>query len=247
MARARAKVLMSKMKEDAGSQLAATRNILGTHLEQVPAPVMAHLPKKNTLERNIRNARSKGNLPVPDPMSRDFEIPEEFNDFVFHDTGRDDPNRILAFADAEVLAHVNREEWFGDGTFDKVPCQYFQLYTLHCKMGYSYPPFLYFLLPNKTTETYKRMFQIVKDLVPAVPTKLLLDFEKGAHTAFNSIFPEVTTTGCFFHLRQSVHRKVQELGLKQRHDQDMEFAHLVKCITALSFVPPDDAEALFES
>ena len=33
---------------------------------------------------------------------------------------------------------------------------------------------------------------------------------------------------------------------KIQYDQDLEFAHLVKCITALSFVPPDDVEALFE-
>ncbi len=180
LAGARAKVIRSKMK-DASSQLALTRNIHGTHLEDVPAPVLAILPKKGTLERIIHNARSKADLPVQDPTSRDFEIPEEFNDFMGHDTGPDDPLRILAFADAEVLRFVNNEEWFGDGTFDKVPCQFFQLNTLHCYIGFSYPPFLYFLLPNKTGETYERMIHIVQNLVPATPSKLLLDYEQGVH------------------------------------------------------------------
>ncbi len=44
-----------------------------------------------------------------------------------------------------------------------------------------------------------------------------------------------------------MHRKVQELGLRQCYDEDLEYAHLVKCMTALSFVPTADVEGLFES
>ncbi len=244
LAGARAKIVMSHMKEDAEQQLASTRNILGTRLEGVPDPVLAKLPKKSSLERRIRGRRQQATLPLPDPTSRDFEIPEEFQDLILHDSGREDPNRILAFADREVLSSISMEEWFGDGTFDKVPCQFFQLYTLHCHIGFGYPPFIYFLLPNKTRETYEGMFQIVQDNIPGEPSRLLLDYEheQGAYRAFLQVYRDVETSGCFFHLRLSVHRKVQELGLKQRYEQDIEYAHLVKCITALAFVPTTDVE-----
>ncbi len=80
LAGARAKIVMSHMKEDAEQQLASTRNILGTRLEGVPDPVLAKLPKKSSLERRIRGRRQQATLPLPDPTSRDFEIPEEFQD-----------------------------------------------------------------------------------------------------------------------------------------------------------------------
>ena len=105
---------------------------------------------------------------------------------------------------------------------------------------------MYFLLPNKTKETYDRMFTAYKQLIPVEPRKLLLDFERAAHEAFHAVYPNVPTVGCFFHLRQSVQHKVQELGLKLRYEQDMEFNILVKSLTSLAFVPPDEVSGLFE-
>ncbi len=103
--------------------------------------------------RMIRRARSKQREPIPGPTSLSFQIPDELRDFLLHNTGEEDPARILAFGDREVLESVTYDEWFGDGTFDKVPAV-FQLYTIHCKIGYTFPPFLYFLLPNKTRDTF---------------------------------------------------------------------------------------------
>ncbi len=130
--------------------------------------------------------------------------------------------------------------------FDEVPNSFFQLYTLHCRTGFTYSPFIYFLLPNKTAETYERMFQIVRQKVPIQPSKLILDFEKGAHQAFHQVYPDVPTAGCYFHLKQSVLRKVQEFGLKQRYEQDLDYQILVRSITALAFVPPAQVEELFD-
>ncbi len=247
LAGAKAKQVISKAKEEAQRQVATTRNILGTHLEQVPSAVMKELPKKGSLERVIRRARQKANFPLPDPTSLDFEVPDEFHDFVVKDTGRDDPNRIIVLADQEMLGSITRHTWYCDGTFDKVPQIYFQLYSVHCKIGNAYPPFLYCLLPDKTEETYERMFELVKELAGGTePMKILLDYEKAAHNACARVFPNSELSGCFFHLRQAVIRKIQELGLKRRYNEDLEFSELVKCLTSLAFVPPEDVETVFD-
>jgi hypothetical protein len=136
-----------------------------------------------------------------------------------------------------IQQNVSTEEWFGDGTWDKVPGQYCQLYSLHSRIGFTYTPFIYFLLPNKDYRNLSKNVPNYQTSCASSPQRLLLDFEQGAHTAFKSIYPGIETSGCFFHLRQSVHQKVQELGLKRQYEQDLEFATLVKCITALSFVP----------
>ena len=128
----------------------------------------------------------------------------------------------------------------------KVPQLYFQLYTLHCQIGFSYPPFLYILLPKKTNEIYERMFQIVRQIVQDTPRRILLDYEQAAHHGVRVVYPEVHISGCFFHLRQSVLRNVQVNGLKARYEQDLEFATLIKCLTSLAFVPTTDVEGLFE-
>ncbi len=60
------------------------------------------------------------------------------------------------------------------------------------------------------------------------------------------VHPESTTSGCYFHLKQSVLRKVQVCRLKRRYKQDLQLQTLVKCITAFAFVPPDRVAELFE-
>ena len=62
----------------------------------------------------------------------------------------EDPERILVLGDRELLQVLENEDvWLGDGTFAVVPTVFFQLYTIHVKIGNNYPPCVYFLLPNK--------------------------------------------------------------------------------------------------
>ena len=71
-------------------------------------------------------------------------------------SGNDDENRIIAFGNRELLAQLEHAEiWLGDGTFGVSPRIFFQLNTLHGRVGTSYPPLVYFLLPNKTQRTYE--------------------------------------------------------------------------------------------
>ena len=73
------------------------------------------------------------------------------------------------------------------------------------------------MLPNKTGDTYRRLLSAVTVLIPeAEPDVILLDFEIAAMNAFRATFPNSTVTGCYFHLCQSVLKKTQELGLRDK-------------------------------
>ena len=242
-----ANAVLSTVKEAASISQSTTRNLLGEHLINLGNDVLARLPKRSHIERSVRRVRQKTNAVIPIPHSMNFEIPLEYTDMVLYDSGENDNQRILALGSRDLLRYVHGSLWLGDGTFEVVPTMFFQLYTVHCKVGSSYPPIIYFLLPNKTQETYARMIQALKELVPdARPEKILLDFEMAAINAFKAEFPASNVTCCYFHLAQAIIRKVGEVGLKVRFETEEEFQMLVKSLPALSFIPVDELTERFE-
>ena len=63
--------------------------------------------------------------------------------------------------------------------------------------------------------------------------------------AFSMAFPNCAVRGCYFHLCQSVLRKVGEIGLKQQYETGDVVRGCVRCLAALAFVPPDDVIEAF--
>lgn len=126
------------------------------------------------------------------------------------------PGRIMIFSTRQNLQLLSQsQEWFADGTFSTAPQFFQQLYTLHIVQFNQVVPVLYALLPNKTRATYVKLLQEIKNLQPGlVPQLLMTDFEQAALQAFDSEFPGITKTGCFFHLTQNVYKKVQNEGLR---------------------------------
>ena len=62
---------------------------------------------------------------------------------------------------------------------------------------------------------------------------------------FLASFPDLSKKGCFFHFSQAIFRKIQSLGLQVRHKDGEDFAHKVRMLAALAFVPePDVINAL---
>ena len=192
------------------------------------------------------NRRRKDKSAPANPKDLTFVIPEDLSHLVLHDTGNNDKSRVLVLGHTDFYPVLEQALLFGDGTFECVPHIFFQLYTIHSRVGNSYPPCIYFLLPDKKRTTYDRMVGILKQLVPACnPERFLLDFEIAVHGAVSEGFPDCTISGCFFHLSQAVLRKVQSLGLKKQYESDKELNVLVRCLPALSFVPKEDVVQVF--
>ena len=76
----------------------------------------------------------------------------------------------------------------------------------------------FFLLPDKTEETYRNMFQHLVECCTYLQlilniSCLHLDFEHATHNAARAIWPGIDIKGCQFDHSQSWWRKVQSLGL----------------------------------
>ena len=197
----------SKILEEAKSNVGASnRNITGRHMLDADQDVLALMPKRSGIERSMNRAKKDKNIPV-NPKDTSFDIPEELEHLILHDSGKADPNRIIVLGHNDLLPSLEQDLLFGDGTFDCVPSIFYQLYAVHAQVGNNFPPCMYFLLPNKTRVTYDKMIEILQELVPGCnPKRWLLDFEKAVLDAVQAGFPNVDISGCFFHFNQSILR-----------------------------------------
>ena len=65
-----------------------------------------------------------------------------------------------------------------------------------------------------------------------------MDCERAAINAVDATFHQAAAAGCYFHLGQSVYRRVQGLGLAEKFGAGDEFKRSAKKLTALAFFPP---------
>ena len=84
----------------------------------------------------------------------------------------------------------NCDHWYVDDTFDTLPSQFLQLYTIHgIKNGTNVIGF-YALVTNKRRVTYEQMFQHVNFYTGnATPTSINIDFEMAAINPCRLEFP----------------------------------------------------------
>lgn len=221
------------------------RNVKGDNLGDLSPAVIAKLPAPENLDRILRRAGQETTTPVP--HDRTFIIPDHLQSIVLEDSGPDDPERIIFLGSQALLDELAKAStFFADGTFKSVPSMFYQLYTLRCPVGHKYATVAYFLLPNKTRQTYDRMVEMLKSRVPRFNvTEVLVDFEQATIGAFSNGL-HVNVSCCFFHMRQAVRRKVGELGLLVRYNAETIFQEKVAQLIALSLVPVDDVPDVFD-
>ncbi|CAF1618235.1 unnamed protein product, partial [Rotaria magnacalcarata] len=235
----------------------ATQTVIDNCLVNLSDNAIARLPNFKHVKRTIQNRRGQNGLPkIPHDKTFD-QIPDQLSTtkrntvFLRYDSGSGN-DRIIIFSSTEQLQLLeNGEELLVDGTFKVSPSIFYQLYAMHVVYRNAVLPVVFALLPNKTEQTYRRLINKLSELCPSWnPKSIMMDFEKAVMNAFAEKF--ITTTnqstisGCFFHLQQSIQRKVQELGLKTNYEQDPVFAHHVNKIAALAFLPLNDVGQGFD-
>ncbi|CAF1279940.1 unnamed protein product [Didymodactylos carnosus] len=153
-------------------------------------------------------------------------------------TSRDD--RILIFASTEQLDILqSTDEFLVDGTFKVVPDIFYQLYIIYGVYRDHVVPLIYALLRRKNAETYQRLINQITEFAPHwCPRSIMLDFKQACINVFDASFPTVSLSGCYFHLRQSIHHKLQALGYRNQYQTDPVFAHNIHKIAALAFLEP---------
>ncbi|CAF3622430.1 unnamed protein product [Rotaria socialis] len=189
-------------------------------------PSIARLPVRDNIKRRIRMLR-QNNRVVKEPNDPNFSsVPLSLtktirNDqFLRCDTGPGE-DRILMFASDEQADNLqDTEEFLVDGTFKIVPEIFYQLHIIHGVFRDHVVPLIYALLRQKNTETYQRLINEILKIAPRwSPRSIMINFEQASIGAFQAAFPNVSVSGCYFHLRKSLHRKIQAIrNLKWLND-----------------------------
>ena len=135
----------------------------------------------------------------------------------------------MRFASDEQLNVLqSTDEFLVDGTFKVVPEIFYQLYIIHAVYRQHVVPVIYALLHRKTAETYQRLINEILKFAPCWnPRLFMLDFEQASINALKSSFPTTSLSGCFFHLKQSFHRKLQVIinsKVNELHEINSEFS-----------------------
>ncbi|XP_013196278.2 uncharacterized protein LOC132904299 [Amyelois transitella] len=248
-----------KLKEDARTGLKVCQ-ILQNNQSDCTPEFLDHLPSQSALKQVMYRARSK----VPkkkEPTDILFEIDEsemQINGqcFVIKDRIYNNNKRILLLSTKNMMQLLQQADfWVLDGTFKIVPHIFQQLYTIHGNLSVTGNktktfPLLYCLCTNKDKKTYDMIFELLQEYgvendLEFHPKICILDFEKAAIQSLKSNFENVILHGCHFHLGQILYRQVQQRGLTQRYASDIKFKTDVKCLLALSFLPPNEIPIYF--
>ena len=214
-------------------------------------PAKAAMLSSETIRRGIARLRARM-MPVEPTSLAELVIQAPWTElgdgqkFLFYDDADGDDGRILAFATDANLRRLSRaSRWYMDGTYAVAPQLFLQLYVIHVAVGERTCPVLYAMLEKKTEAAYARLFGAIVDRCHAVgchpaPGVIMIDFELPVSCAIVNVFGGRTRVQhCFFHLTQSVWRKVKDQGLTANFRNDAGFSHFCGMVCALAFLPPD--------
>ena len=236
--------------------------------EETSTAVLLERRKAPNIIRSIQRqrAKAKGHSAVPVSMNAiaSTDLPEKYGITEMGDkfllikdhVSADDPSKCFLMFISPLQKEIARmaKRWFHDGTFKTCPPPFTiakgrkgQIYTSFAELETgSVLPFCFTILPDKTSESYARMWtELHKELtnggkVPLSVTSVGMDYEVAPKKEFDKVFPDVHMSGCFFHWRQALNRQLSKKGCTRFHNENLAFQEIVaKCI-ALAYVPPDE-------
>lgn len=158
---------------------------------------------------------------------------------------------VILGCEANLKFLCSDVEFFADGTFKCCPKYFAQLYTIHGFKNGHYIPLVFCLLPSKSGDCYRKMFELLQqccqqfNLTLKVET-IHLDFEERMHTVIRELYPNVVIKSCRFHLGQSWWRKIQNLGLAKEYKRyGSEISKWLIHFFGLAFLDPEDVSDSF--
>lgn len=226
-------------------------SITGLRTDGATIADVSQVPTFNSLRSALYRFRSHERPALPRQRS-DIDLPDIYtkttagDNFLLASEGEHD--KILVFTTDENIRHLSRAKvLYCDGTFDKCPAIFGQLYTIHAFIENKMFPLVYALLPNKSQRTYERFLDIVKHRSETIqcrisPDYIFTDFERAAQNALNLTFPGSQLKGCFFHYSQAIWKYAQKCHLSTRYKREPQVTRLIRRAIALPFVPVGQIE-----
>lgn len=162
--------------------------------------------RKKKLKVNITQFLTPEEVKLPEILKTCFICEDDITD------------KILIFGLPDTMSLLaNVTDYYCDGTF-KCCCRHFcQLCTIHADFGRSQTatnifPVLMCLQPDKTEDTYKRLFTILRREIPTFQPKTIKKYyESGTLSALRKHFPDIRVTGCYIHFYQALKKKARSL------------------------------------
>ena len=175
-AQLRAAMIMTGIKKRATETTKIPSVILNSALQGTTTAVQAKMPNKDAIRKVIQRIRNDNRAAPPQPADRAsiiipnahrmYEVaPYQMEEFLLWDSGEQDENQILLFVRQSNVDWSNRmERLYVAGTFSLAPALFSQIYVIMAERRGFVLPVLYALLPNKEGGTYRRMFEVIKEL-----------------------------------------------------------------------------------
>jgi hypothetical protein len=164
-------------------------------------------------------------------------LADDPENFLLHDSGVDDPDRFFMFGTLDHVKLIGDAHIFMDGTFDISPTLFMQVYTVHVLKHGRCLPVVYGLLPRKTQAIYTSFLTVISNKLNMAPRTITSDFEKALLNACQTVFPSTQLHGCFFHFKQSMFRRIQDLGLVPAYMSNDGIRKLLKLPQVLAYIP----------
>lgn len=243
------------VKDNLGSKLRSSfNNSLIKNIENFDSlPIFDQLKSGLLKFKNKQLPKSPVNLDDLENINNEYvDLPnkEQFLQINFSDSNYE---RIICFFTHDFLAHVcNSKVIFADGTFKKCPGIFGQLFIISFEYSEEKViPAIYCLLPNKSKETYMKLFQLIEDHAAMFglnfnPEEFSCDFESGLISALREKYKETIIKGCLFHMNQCLFRHLQSLGLTSVYNSNEEFRSILRKLNALPLLPITMIEEAFE-
>ena len=145
---------------------------------------------------------------------------------------------VVFFSDEIQALLVEASSIQFDGTFDVVPIQFYQLWTIFISVGRHTVPAIHCLMTAKSQELYSSLLeQLVTRLPEFKPVTSMSDWERAPRNAIAEVFPHIRVFGCFFHYTQCIWAMVQKLGLVQDFKKSPEISKYTRLLMAIPFLP----------
>jgi hypothetical protein len=151
---------------------------------------------------------------------------------------------FLVFATRENMIALQRCKYvFIDGTFKTASRPYYQHVTIHGRYRNRVVHLASCLMTGKTIGQYRQVLKAIKRGIRLAtghrfkPRFIVCDFELSIITAVETELRGAKVCCCVFHFRQSIFRKVINLGLKRAYVRDNYVTRVIQKCMSLCFLP----------
>ena len=157
--------------------------------------------------------------------------------------------KIVMLSTKDNLQHLaDAPHVLADGTFKFCSKFFAQFYVVHAFSGGVYTPCAFFLLPDKTKETYVRMLEYIVEEssmrgISFIPLVFHVDLEFPAHQALLERFPHCQIQLCLFHLGQAWYRNITTYGLiREYKDKNSWAGYWLRILFGVPALPADEVQ-----